>query len=493
MQWGDYFLLGPYKDIVTVWNRNVDVYNTLENILPPIGKYVQTDKYYIVYNTVNVKKIERTKIGEKMVDSYQSGDYKFFDLGNIEDRYEEQTFFEPCPIRLDGKETTYCSFKIIRKRTTSNVISLSLWSGSDTYTNVLMKSIPFWWDVFPKIRKNLDWNIRLYIDDLSWKLLEKSFPKEIPEHIEIFLFRCPIAFPLDINMPTNQHQQTFGSLLRFHALTDKSLENVMVRNLEQFISPEDIKWMESRPESKKSQFWYYSYNPGHMLHSFSLYFKYSTLNPSWGTPSFGVPLAGVIWWKRNKNSQLPWSFDDIICESVNMTHKKTRFSYGVDEIVLFLLLNKTLKINPDMVSVTEYDCNIINIKNINDIDDIANIIHNSEIYKKFSKSVPIEEKISLYHFSSKEEIIDDLKLISRNEEKRLSLSMSFSEMKIMGWLGIYQIQKDLLKYYDIVKDGPPIINQILLSNSWKVKFVGEGIVQDFFRTEIWKDVLKTDE
>jgi hypothetical protein len=258
----------------------------------------------------------------------------------------------PLPKGWDAKtlpvSSKYCrEFIVARGRSATNVVVMSLWAGDAAYAHVLKKALPFWVDVFPRISCLWQWNARIYIDRFSWDWIHDAFPQALPPHLEIYLYDCPSIRAIGGEDKTTVHPNTFGSLVRFHALTDASLQHVLVRNVEQFTSPEDLHWLSVQPAVTTSHLWAYTYRPYHirqMMEHMSLYLDKMLM--------FSMPLAGVLWWKRPLAQPLPWSFDEFLCESSRVS-MPVPFAYGVDEVVLSVLIQRIAHASPKSLTFHE--------------------------------------------------------------------------------------------------------------------------------------------
>lgn len=269
-----------------------------------------------------------------------------------------------CPA-LSADKKHSCEFKVYRPvdaKTCVNVLAMSLWVGDPAYAEVMKKSLPFWFNYFPRVKKKLHWRIRMYVDQLSWKLLQDSFPplNNLPDHLEIFMYLCPVAVPMPSaatgTMPSSatstmpsaatSHTNTFGSLMRFHALADTGLERVVLRNFEQLTSPEELYYIEHiRKDQTKSILAGMYYLPQDYTTNQADFSAYDI--DGWFLPSF---LAGAVYWVRpSLQAPMPWSFQDFLCEASRCD--PVDFKYGIDEIVLKLLSLRAKKEHSDRIEV----------------------------------------------------------------------------------------------------------------------------------------------
>jgi hypothetical protein len=156
-----------------------------------------------------------------------------------------------------------CWFRVLRHSRCPRIFSCSFWvspqaDGRDleSYANVTLVNSIYWWVLeFPSVvqasrfsrlqtfgtssSSSSLFHIRFYVDSsirlndpigsLTWS--EMFHWMTGFEHVELFFYDCPIA---------PSHPQTFGSLLRLHALTDPSVEWVAIRNLEALTSVQDL-------------------------------------------------------------------------------------------------------------------------------------------------------------------------------------------------------------------------------------------------------------
>jgi hypothetical protein len=112
-----------------------------------------------------------------------------------------------------------CEFNVYRKRKVKNIISISLWKGSQGYIYNLSTSI-LWW---ARNTKNLfpNWNVRFYIDysiyqkkfkdDVDWDEIIQQVKKH--NNVELWLTFC--SWGHDTKDKCEKcHIKTFMSLMR---------------------------------------------------------------------------------------------------------------------------------------------------------------------------------------------------------------------------------------------------------------------------------------
>jgi len=160
-----------------------------------------------------------------------------------------------------------CRFQIEGNgKETDKVVAVSLWLKSGgSYTEFLSVSMAFWVEVFPLIPEAKGWTVRIYADKFSEENIRTIIPAKLPEHMFVYWFLCPEGLTEDKKerKTTESHKGTFGSLLRFHALCDTKCRKVLVRNFEQYVSPEDLAWMDLRPAPNVNTMHAAPYFPDH--------------------------------------------------------------------------------------------------------------------------------------------------------------------------------------------------------------------------------------
>jgi hypothetical protein len=165
-------------------------------------------------------------------------------------------------VHEDWLREPHCLFRVLRRRRRERVFACSFWlarrdvARSD-YAVTLINALYWWATAFPRIVAASawgagSWNVRLYVDaalplqrpigtddggEQTWgDLLEWMLRHE---HIELYLYDCPIGYA-ERTAHGSSHVNTFGSLLRLHALTDPTLSLAAIRNVEALTSVEDL-------------------------------------------------------------------------------------------------------------------------------------------------------------------------------------------------------------------------------------------------------------
>lgn len=226
-----------------------------------------------------------------------------------------------------------CEFKIIRKTTSRKVIAISIWKSNPTYIFNISQGMA-WWAVNSRILFP-GWNVRFYIDkdirkhmknDIEdWDVLITSLSRF--NHIELWFYDCESG-KKDIN-----HIGTFGSLVRFHALTDNTLDCRIFRNVEQLTSPKEARLIHQWVLSDKDYIIWFDieagypcgYNNKNLCKKTGLENKYMIL------ATFGSKITFVDYLKDSYK----------VCIKYDLLN----YPYGVDEICLTILLKKYLNMN----------------------------------------------------------------------------------------------------------------------------------------------------
>jgi hypothetical protein len=259
-----------------------------------------------------------------------------------------------------------CWFRAFSTRHRTNVFACSFWIGSEGYARTLLKSLEWWGEYFPQLDVKEQWNVRFYIDygvDLNmvverkWKFthsLRDVFEWLLTKpHMELWFYDCPAAR----RNPSSQHFKTFGSLLRLHALTDRTTKVVAIRNIEALTCTEDLQIIEEFTH-KGSAEPRYQFEVGtafqHSLaHQYMKTQKFSgiclcsfTAIKQVGTQLFAWPdvirAAGI--WNEFKTSRDRWMFGFI-----PDFQDRSMYGYGVDEFVILVLLWPRMKHNPEAI------------------------------------------------------------------------------------------------------------------------------------------------
>ena len=110
--------------------------------------------------------------------------------------------------------------------------------GAEVYNRFLLDALGWW----SKTNFGALVSIRIYFDAISFvrsnKLLLPCILQLLTNpKIELWFYDCPSAYP---TQGSDAHCETFGSMMRMHALTDPSLEMVTLRNLELLTTQWDV-------------------------------------------------------------------------------------------------------------------------------------------------------------------------------------------------------------------------------------------------------------
>ena len=224
-----------------------------------------------------------------------------------------------------------CLFNIKRTTSSRKVIAISIWKSSPAYVFNISEGMA-WWAVNTKLLFP-DWNVRFYIDkditkymkdDIDWDSLLESLSRF--SHIELWFYNC------ESGKKDNKHTGTFGSLVRFHALTDSSLDCRIFRNVEQLTSPKEARLIHQWVLSSKEYIVWFDiqngypcdYNNKKLCRDTGLEDKYMIL------ATFGSKVTFPTYLKDSYK----------LCVKYDLL----TYPYGVDEICLTLLLKRSLTI-----------------------------------------------------------------------------------------------------------------------------------------------------
>lgn len=230
-----------------------------------------------------------------------------------------------------------CEFNVYRKRASKRVISISMWKGSPGYVFNLSTSI-LWWGrnamiLFP------DWNVRFYVDysvyqkkfkdDIEWGEIINQVRKH--SNIELWLTFCSWGHKPE-DRCEKCHIGTFMSLVRFHAMVDPSVEIAVIKNMELLTSPKDARLIHDWVNSGKK--YYVLYDPEYFC-------NYGNRIMCDETELTGTNMILATFGVRdgiNVNNFFR-SANQIILSSPQLS----KYSYGVDEIILTLLVKPLLR------------------------------------------------------------------------------------------------------------------------------------------------------
>ena len=229
-----------------------------------------------------------------------------------------------------------CEFNVYRKRSSKNVISISMWKGSPGYVYNLSTSI-LWWGrnaeiLFP------GWNVRFYVDfsvyqkkfenDVDWDEIIEQVKKH--SNVELWLTFCAWG-----HNPEDEcekcHIGTFMSMIRFHAMVDPTVEVAVMKNMELLTSPKDSRLIHDWLASGKK--YNIVYDPGYFCSygNERLCEETKLTDTNMILATFGVRKgSGVV------------NFFHMASQLILQSPELSKYSYGVDEAILTILLKPLL-------------------------------------------------------------------------------------------------------------------------------------------------------
>lgn len=342
-----------------------------------------------------------------------------------------------------------CDFKIFRKTTSNKVIAIAVWKSNPTYIFNISQGMA-WWAVNSKVLFP-DWNVRFYIDkdiskhmknDIDWDMLLTSLKRF--NNIELWFYDC------DSGKKDNKHIRTFGSLVRFHALTDSSLQCRIFRNVELLTSPKEARLIHQWVLSDKDYLIYFDIEDGYPCNygNKKLCKQVGLINKYMILATFG-----------SKNT-----FPNYLKDSYNLCvdYGMLNYPYGVDEICLTILVKPYLNLDNTFLiprqffnqvfpsTYTIYYEAIDPTKTANQINvDISRI--ENDIEKMFEIIIPLrkkfndndidnlQERMNKYYlniFLNDQEVSNFLDTIDENErEKAISLCLKYIIFENIDWPG----------------------------------------------------------
>ena len=229
-----------------------------------------------------------------------------------------------------------CSFRVFRKRATKNVITISLWKGNIGYVFNLSNTI-LWWG------RNMEtlypgWNVRFYIDgsifrsmkeDIDWHMVIDQLKKR--RNVEVWLYFCEWGHHDQESSCKRCHTGTFGSLLRFHAFEDPTVNIAVSRNVEMLSSPKLARIVHHWANLPVKQY--------HIIYNIE-----DGYSCGYGNPTMCADLqmtntnVVVAWFGFKKTRNLPNPYPNLFSQIRRLinVHYQTlgKFPYGIDEIVL---------------------------------------------------------------------------------------------------------------------------------------------------------------
>jgi hypothetical protein len=240
---------------------------------------------------------------------------------------------------------TGCEFKILRNTTNPKVLSMSLWKSNVKYIFNLSNTLIWWGDngqrLFP------DWNIRIYIDynirkpletiedrteDIDWDMIIQTM--KTYNNIELWFYNC--KWGQDKN---EKHIKTFGSLVRFHAFQDPSVEYAVCKNIELLSSVKDARIINEWAISGKKYLTYYDIQKGYNCDygNIAMCKALGLENTNMVLATFGMDC------KRNIHRN---DLFDKMMTMRNMNFKVLeKFPYGIEEIFLTKLYKQDMNQN----------------------------------------------------------------------------------------------------------------------------------------------------
>lgn len=382
-------------------------------------------------------------------------------------------------------QSSGCTFHVYRKRKTPNIFTLTLWRKSLGYVFNLSTSLLWWANSFPILFP--DWNVRIYFDNSVFSGLHGDRTDWIDlfaqllkyKNIELWFYQCPWAFD---TKRIGSHKNTFGSLIRFHAFDDPDTEVIVSHNLEYLTSPKDRERTQEWLKSGKKYHLYTAHNLGLEMYSCVGNYYMCHKNGLYRNPS----LMATFGLRKNKGEST-----NIFSEGMLLINQKTRllynFDYGVDEIILTLLLKPKITTENTFVSVI-----LLEYKNLD--SDLLN-----KLYKTFGRPFCKENGIPVYSdFQFIEFLTVDIdiavKFVAYTKEKIVPHIKSLilkNITKMKQELDPYlphiekaekSLEMDFKKYIkDVIE--PKISKNILMCITGKSKFnLYTGVYQEIFQT-----------
>lgn len=345
-----------------------------------------------------------------------------------------------------------CSFEIFRHRKRDKIIAISVWKSSSNYVFNLSNTIVQWGTLADKLYP--DWNVRFYIDNSIFNNIENDIVvvdwndilNQLKKHknIEIYKYFCDWGYDEE----KKGHKGTFGSLVRFHVLTDTEVSVSIIKNVELLSTPKDARLVHHFVQSDKKYLTYFDpnyvcdYGKSPMCEIVKKY-NYGMILATFGMKG-ECPVKNLF----HKIHKLIFKYPEL-----------NKFKYGVDEIIL------TYFIKPKMTVDNVYMVPRDHFIPLHGLYEFA-----SEILVEFFEKLPTfneEQKILFINeiFSEdddiekptimKEDVNILLRKLYRNYPDMFALAIQFLRKKIFSWLRenrvskkeIEEIRRRLLDHY----------------------------------------------
>jgi hypothetical protein len=357
-----------------------------------------------------------------------------------------------------------CEFNVYRRRSSKKVISISMWKGSPGYIFNLSTSI-LWWGrnaeiLFP------GWNIRFYVDysvyqkkfkdDVDWDEIIQQVKKHY--NIELWLTFC--TWGQDTNKCEKCHIGTFMSLIRFHAMTDPTVDIAVMKNMELLTSAKDARLIHDWVNSGKK--YYIVYDPGYFCNygNKMLCEENKLTETNMILATFGV-----------RNGPDIDRFSHRAREIILRSHQLSKYLYGVDEIILTLLIKPLLRQDNTYISLrTRSNQWIPGDENYNDVFGIFfSVIADGSIYTEEEKII-IQEHYKYGIFSNTE-------YQPRLNNQIIVTIGSLSDIVPDAVVEIFKKVKELLQPMIDLKKLSPVFED--MQRFYFNMFINNTVVEDF--------------
>jgi len=228
-----------------------------------------------------------------------------------------------------------CTFKVFRKRKKRKVISISIWKANIGYVFNISNAI-LWWARYSEILFP-GWNVRFYVDysifrkkygieDVDWDEILLQARKH--PNIELWFYSCSWGLDPE-NLLQTSHIGTFGSLVRFHALTDPNIKIAVFKNVELLSSVKDARIIHD---------WVASHKKYHVIYTPSYFCNYNNRLLCRET---GMRKTNMFLATCGVRGGIPDFFTQINYFLPKST-QLSKYVYGVDEVLLTKIVKPRL-------------------------------------------------------------------------------------------------------------------------------------------------------
>lgn len=337
---------------------------------------------------------------------------------------------------LTSQNDIGCSFEIFRHRKRDKIISISVWKSSGNYVFNLSNTIVQWGTLAKTLYP--DWNVRFYIDNSIFNHVENDIVIvdwndiliQLKKHknIEIYKYFCDWGF----DESKKGHKGTFGSLVRFHVLTDSEVNVSIIKNVELLSTPKDARLVHHFVNSDKKYLTYFDpnyvcdYGKSTMCEIVEKY-NYGMILATFGMKG-ECPVKNLF----HKINKLIFKYPEL-----------NKFKYGVDEIILTYFIKP--KMTVDNVYMVPRD-HFIPLQGYYIFAGkiLMDFFNNPITYNEEQKIILEENKGEDYDPLVQIDVTDIpiiLRKLYRNYPDMFALAIQFLRKKIYSWLRENRVSK----------------------------------------------------